>query len=85
MQKITLYRYVRPDGGVSVSPVKPDGDCTELYRLVADEGMTLTNGETVTACTDTDTPDIWTEIEDSEEAATEEDYQESLRDMGVKI
>ena len=64
MQKITLYRYSRPDGGVTVSPIKPDLEYTELFRLVADEGMTLTNGESVTSCTDTDNPEAWREIED---------------------
>lgn len=87
MQIITLYRIIRPDGGVTVSPVKPDGECTELYRLIADEGMVLTNGETVTACTDTNTPDVWAEIVDTEnpDEATEADYQDALRDMGVKL
>lgn len=66
MQTIPLYRYTRPDGGVTVSTVKPSVDYTELFRLVADEGYTLTNGETTTACIDTDNPDNWTEIEDTE-------------------
>ena len=64
MEKITLYRYTSADGGVSVSTVKPDTESTELTRLVADEGCALTNGETTTPCTDTDNPDIWTEIPD---------------------
>ena len=67
MQKITLYRYYRPDGGVTVSTAKPDTDYTELYRLVADEGMTLTNGETCAISIDTDSPSSWTEIEDTGE------------------
>lgn len=66
MQTIPLYRYARPDGGTTVSTVKPSVDYTELFRLVADEGYTLTNGEATTACTDTDYPDNWTEIEDTE-------------------
>lgn len=71
MQKIPLYRYTRPDGGVTTSPVKPDVDYTELYRLVADENMTLTNGEVIASCTDTDNPDAWTEIVDIESDETE--------------
>lgn len=69
MQKITLYRFIRPEGGVTVSPVKPDGEYTELYRLVADEGMVLTDGENFTTCTDTDNPDVWSEIEHNEETS----------------
>ena len=88
MQKITLYRFIRTDGGVSVSPVKPDSEYTELYRLVADEGMALTDGETVTTCTDTAEPDKWSEIEFTEDNfndVTEADYQEALREMGVEV
>ena len=66
MQKITLYRYTRPDGGVTVSPVPPAAgvEYAEEYRLVADEGKTLTNGETSAACVDTANPSAWEEIDD---------------------
>lgn len=64
MQTITLYRYIRPDGGVTTSPVKPNGEYTEMYRLIADEGKALTDGVTITACTDTSDPYIWMEIDD---------------------
>lgn len=67
MRKMTVYRYTRPDGGVSVSPVKPDCEYAELFRLVADEGNMLTDGVNHVACVDTDNPDIWAEeISDSE-------------------
>ena len=87
MQTIPLYRYTRSDGGVTVSTVKPSVDYTELFRLVADEGCTLTNGEATTACTDTDNPSAWSEIPDTEnpDEATAEDYQNALRDMGVEV
>lgn len=64
MQTITLYRYVRPDGGVTTSPVKPNGEYTERYRLIADEGKVLTDGATVAVCVDATSPDGWTEIDD---------------------
>lgn len=87
MQKITLYRFIRPDGGVSVSPVKPDAEYTEMFRLVADDGMVLTNGENYTSCTDTDNPGAWSEVEDTENPgeATVDDYQNALREMGVEV
>ena len=66
MQTISLYRYTRPDGGTTVSTVKPDADYTELFRLVADEGMALTDGNTTTSCTDTADPSAWSEVEDTE-------------------
>lgn len=85
MQKITIYRYVRADGGVTVSPVKPDGEYTELFRLVADEGMVLTDGEQYVSCVDTDAPDIWTEVAEPEptDEATEADYLNALNELGV--
>lgn len=68
MQKIILYRYNRPDGGVSISPVKPDTEYTELFRLIADEGGTLTDGVNQAECVDTDNPDAWEEILSDSEA-----------------
>lgn len=87
MQKITLYRYNREGGGVTVSPVKPDCEYETLYRLVADEGMVLTDGTNITTCTDTRNPDVWFEVADTENPneATEADYQNALREMGVDV
>lgn len=64
MQLINLYHYTRPNGGVTVSTIKPDDEYTELYRLVADEGMILTDGVTKTICVDTSDVFVWTEILD---------------------
>lgn len=69
MQKIPLYRYIRPDGGVTVSTEKPDTEYTELCRLVADEGLVLTDGDAATPCVDTGNPDMWTEIADADLAS----------------
>lgn len=66
MQTIPLYHYIRDDGGVTVSPKKPDVEYTELTRLVADEGYILTDGDTYTFCIDTDNPDLWVEKEEAE-------------------
>ena len=66
MEKITLYRFNRPDGGVTVSPEKPDCDYTEMCRLVADVGMVLTDGANTTVCTDTTEPEKWQEVADAE-------------------
>lgn len=74
MQKIPLYRYTRPDGGVTVSTVRPEGEYTPMTRLVADEGYTLTDGTTTTSCTDTATPEAWKEIPDPEGQTPEEKY-----------
>lgn len=62
MQIITLYKYERDGGGITVSPEKPDKPYTLMYRIVADEGKILTNGETMTPCVDVDSTDGWDEI-----------------------
>jgi hypothetical protein len=67
MQKITLYKYARADGGTTVSPNKPEGDYTILYRLIADEGKVLTDGEITTSCIDTDDVTKWREVDAPEE------------------
>lgn len=67
MQIITLYRYTRPDGGTSVSPVKPDCEYVERYRLIADEGKMLVNGEFTGSCVDVENTEGWTEIDVPEE------------------
>lgn len=63
MRIIPLYRYTRPDGGVTVSPIKPDTEYAELCRLVADEGMAITNGVIITDCIDVDSADGWIDCE----------------------
>lgn len=64
MQTIKLYKYTRADGGVTVSPIKPDTEYTEMYRLVADEGKALVNGKITTICIDVKSIDGWTEIDE---------------------
>lgn len=72
MQIITLYRYERENGGVTVSPNKPDTEYTEMCRLVADEGKLLTSdGVNTTTCADVSTPEGWYEIDAPEEADEE--------------
>ena len=91
MKTIPLYRYNRPGGGVTVSTVKPNAEYTELTRLVADEGYILTDGTEYTTCIDMDYPAAWVEVVDIGEAdsnpdeATEADYQNALRDLGVDV
>lgn len=72
MQIIPLYRYERPEGGITVSPVRPnDIEFAIKYRLIADEGMILTDGENMTSCIDVDNPAGWTEIIDETEEMVE--------------
>jgi hypothetical protein len=65
MQTITLYKYNREGGGVTVSPVKPDVEYTEMYRIIADEGKALTqNGEELYSCLDVASVEGWYEVDD---------------------
>ena len=46
MKKIPIYKYKRPDGGTTVSPIRPEhGEYKEMYRIVADEGKILRKGK----------------------------------------
>ena len=81
MQTINLYRYTRPDGGVTVSTIQPDVEYIALYRLVADEGMILTDGTTTTSCVDTDDVSIWSEIVDT----TNNNTQSTNPDLSAEI
>ena len=67
MQIINLYRYIRKDGGITVSPVKPDCEYTEMFRLVADEGKILVKDDICTSCIDTESTEGWEEIDAPEE------------------
>lgn len=68
MKIIPLYKYIRPDGGVSVSPNKPDCEYTEMFRIIADEGCTLRKGDLEADCVDTDNMDGWEELLPPEKA-----------------
>lgn len=73
MKTILLYKYERANGGTTVSPLKPECEYIEMYRLVADEGKTLQNGETVISCIDVTSTEGWTEIDnpDTKEGGAE--------------
>ena len=45
MTRKMIYRYQRPDGGYTVTPIKPDGNYDIRWRLIAEQGMAITNGE----------------------------------------
>lgn len=79
-------------GGVSLSPVNAGGRTLSKYvRLIADGNMAITNGVTVTTCVDVLKTDVgnWTDCElpaeEAEDEATEADYQNALREMGVNL
>ena len=61
MRILTLFRYEK-EGNIIVSAVNPDCEYTEKYRLIADDGYELTNGEITAKCIDTYDISEWTEV-----------------------
>ena len=67
-----LYKYIREDGGVTVSPIEPNCEYTLMYRIIADEGKLITKDDiTTTYCTDVESANGWYEIDDPEYGANE--------------
>ena len=70
-----MYIYERKDGGITVAPFELKGaeykdfrlTEREGYRLIADEGKALTNGEIITSCIDVEIADGWSEIDEPKE------------------
>ena len=71
MQTKPLYKYTRADGGVTVSPTKPDVEYTQMYRLIADEESEITNGQITTTCIDVESPEGWNDADADEITDTE--------------
>ena len=75
MQIVNPYRYERKPGKITTSPVKPDDnvDYSIIYRLIADEGMAITNGSSIVECIDTNSLEGWTDCDLPEELTIEEE------------
>lgn len=72
MQTVALYKYERENGGLTVSPIKPDNITYTIgYRLLADEDKAITNGTTITTCADVDSAEGWSDCELPEETDIE--------------
>ena len=63
----TLYRYIREDGGTTVSIEKPSCEYTECYRIIADEGKCITkDGSDLRVVVDVENVEGWYEVDDPE-------------------
>lgn len=62
MTKMEIYRYVGSNGVID-SPIKLPMSYTLRYRLIADAGKELINGDTVATVIDVDASDVdnWSE------------------------
>ena len=61
-----IIKEIYTGGGVSLSPVNAEGRKLSQYvRLIAENGMAITNGVTVTTCADVPAADSanWTDCE----------------------
>ena len=47
-----LYKSERKDGGHTVSPIKPEGSYQVRWRLIAEEGKAITDGEQIVTVID---------------------------------
>lgn len=72
MNIIKLYKIKRVSGGTTITLEKPEGEHTELLRLVADEGKVLKKGDLETPCIDVESSEGWEEVDKPEEITAEE-------------
>lgn len=64
MKVKALYRFKRADGGITVSPDKPDCEYTEKVRIIADKGKAITkDGKKLYSVIDADSTDGYYEVE----------------------
>ena len=84
MQIINLYRVTRADGGITVTPNKPDSYDAVMYRIIADDGKELVKGDVRTSCADVESTDGWVEVEAQSEATELEDAIAALNLLGVE-
>ena len=68
-----LYRYTREDGGITTSPIKPNSEYTESYRLIANENKLITNDNiNFYSSIDVQSVDGWYEVDKPAETNEEE-------------
>ncbi len=84
---VDLYRY-EENGQVTITPTpRKDTDIPSRKRLIAEgENAFLTNGEIEAPAVDVmlDEVELWSEV-NNENTATDEDYQNALKELGVKL
>lgn len=72
MTKMEIYRYVGSNGVID-SPIKLPMPYTLRYRLIADAGKELVNGDTTAVVIDVDASDVekWSEQDAPKQAEKE--------------
>ena len=79
----SLYKIIRPDGGVTISTAQPDGDYVPYLRLIADDGKVMTNGTVKAPVVDVPDGDqgLWEEIDDEDQEMTAEEIVAALEEV----
>ena len=68
MQIKTIYRFIREDGGTTITTERPAANYTICYRIIADNGKALTlDGTVLHDVVDTDSTVGWYEVNRPEE------------------
>lgn len=84
MTTVNLYKYDDANGIVVTPNIRNDGDTPYAYRLIAESGKILKNGDELTYCVDTKTPDDWEEIDDMTDKETAESSTKRQESMVSK-
>ena len=71
MTKMEIYRYVGSNGVID-SPIKLPMNYALRYRLIADEGKELVNGDKVATVIDVDVDDVGNWVEQDAPKRTED-------------
>ena len=86
MTTTLLYRYKDAKGGTIVSPRQPNEEYQLMYRIIADEGKGITNGQIVTTVIDVSSTEGWIDCEIEQQASDTPDEPEvSEYEIAAKI
>lgn len=83
MQIVNLYRYVEANQTVVTPHATSESDTPSGYRLIADDGKILKNGDILTYCVDVGSADGWKEIDDTTDQTEEERAVQLEKDSAV--
>lgn len=81
MTTINLYKYIEGASTVITPNKRDESDTPYCYRLVADEGKSITDGTIYAPCVDTHTPENYHEVEGSGDEVSAEEMKEDLEAM----
>ena len=81
MTTVNLYKYIERSSTVITPNKREAADTPYCYRLVADEGKSVTDGIIYAPCVDTHNPENYREVEGSGDEVTPEEAIAELEAM----